>query len=190
MEEGFCRIIGLDVPVELRLRNFDLHTVCIGGNPYLAVKPRLRGHLVARAILQDHYKHDSPPSMRIGVRSLPPGKLGQHRTARSFASRIELSSNKSWPISIRPSTAKPIAGKWIRRSRWKLPHGQLAARSTGGSESAVSGSEEYAAQTADNGGSRLLIFVRPRIEAPWPNGRFRRPATRSEYARTDGVLPA
>ena len=81
--------------------------------------------------------------------------------ARPVPSRIE-NSNQICGISIRVSTAKRIAGKWIRPSRLRQPRGPLEASSTGGSKSASSGWDGYAVQTAVNDGSKLLIFGQPK----------------------------
>ena len=71
-------------------------------------------------------------------------------------------SNQTCGISIRVSTAKRIAGKWIRPSRLRQPRGPLEASSTGGSKSASSGWDGCAVQTAVNDGSKLLIFGQPK----------------------------
>jgi hypothetical protein len=76
-----------------------------------------------------------------------------------FHSESCAGSNQICGISTRVSTAKRIAAKSTRRSRSRRQHGRQAASSTGGCESGVSGSAEYAAQTVANGGSSRLIFV-------------------------------
>ena len=69
---------------------------------------------------------------------------------------VELSMRDPDPSS----TAKPIAGRSIRRSKLRQPRGPLAASSIGGSKSDSSGWGGSAVLTVVNGGSKLLIFVR------------------------------
>ena len=66
-------------------------------------------------------------------------------------------SNWLWS-SIRVSTAKLIAEKWIHRLRSRSQLGQQQARLIGGSKSASNGSVECVVQTVGNGGLKLLIF--------------------------------
>jgi hypothetical protein len=64
---------------------------------------------------------------------------------------------------MRPNTTplqRLIAGKSIRRSRWRWPRGP--AGSIGGSKSARNGSAGYAARTANSAGSELWIFDPPK----------------------------
>jgi hypothetical protein len=55
---------------------------------------------------------------------------------------------------------KQIAEKSIRRSKSSRPPGELASL-IGGCKNGSNGGVGYAGQTAVNGGSELLIFVRP-----------------------------
>jgi hypothetical protein len=70
-------------------------------------------------------------------------------------------------ILTRASTAKRIAAKSIHRSKWRQPHGLQAANSIGGSKNGKSGGAGCAARTVANDGSKLLIFVVPRVDWPW-----------------------
>src|SRR5688500_18651883 len=61
--------------------------------------------------------------------------------------------------SIRLSTAKRIAGKWIHLFKCTSLRGRRQGRSTGGSENAGNGSAGYEGRTENSDGSKLLIFV-------------------------------
>jgi len=81
-----------------------------------------------------------------------------------FHPESQVCSNDLCRTSIRVSTAKPIAGKSIHRSKSSQRRGPLAARSTGGLRNDSSGWAGSRVRTANSDGSDLLIFG-PRMRA-------------------------